>query len=157
MAKGTLKISPNNKSVFYRLSIVTFLVIIFISNLALTKSQSYAVATRHHIATDIGMKVLEEGGNAVDAAIAVAFALSVVNPSAGNLGGGGFMIIHLSNTKKTYALDYRERAPINSFEEMYQDNEGRGYKRIKFEFNTRFRCSWNSIWDVLRIRKFWNN
>ena len=130
MAKGTLKISPSNKSVFYRLSIVTFLVIIFISNLALTKSQSYAVATRHHIATDIGMKVLEEGGNAVDAAIAVAFALSVVNPSAGNLGGGGFMIIHLSNTKKTYALDYRERAPINSFEEMYQDNEGRVIKGL---------------------------
>ena len=130
MVKGTLNISPSNKSDFLRLPIIALLVVIFFSDFALTKSQSFAVATRHHIATDIGMKVLEEGGNAIDSAIAVAFALSVVNPSAGNLGGGGFMIIHLSNTKKTYALDYRERAPINSFEEMYQDNEGRVIKGL---------------------------
>ena len=130
MVKGTLKIRQSNKSNSYRLPKITFLVILFFSNLVLTESQSYAVATRHHIATDIGMKILEDGGNAVDAAIAVAFALSVVNPSAGNLGGGGFMIIHLSNSKTTYALDYRERAPINSFEEMYQDDEGKVIKGL---------------------------
>ena len=63
------------------------------------------------------MKVLEEGGNAIDAAVAVAFALAVVNPSAGNIGGGGFMLIHLAKNE-TISIDYRERAPIKSFENV---------------------------------------
>jgi len=70
------------------------------------------------------MKVLEEGGNAIDAAVAVAFALAVVNPSAGNLGGGGFMLLHLAETNETFSIDYRERAPNKSFEKMFQDNSG---------------------------------
>tara|TARA_B100000035_G_scaffold277489_1_gene255811 strand:+ start:3684 stop:5285 length:1602 start_codon:yes stop_codon:yes gene_type:complete len=89
-----------------------------------SKPESYAVATRHHLATDIGIEILEKGGNAVDAAVAVAFALAVVNPSAGNLGGGGFMIIHNSSSKSIKAIDYREKAPIKSFETMFQDSEG---------------------------------
>ena len=76
------------------------------------------------------MKVLEEGGNAIDAAIAVAFALAVVNPSAGNIGGGGFMLIHLAKTNETLSIDYRERAPAKSFEKMFQDDSGRVLKGL---------------------------
>ena len=76
------------------------------------------------------MKVLEEGGNAVDAAIAVAFALAVVNPSAGNLGGGGFMLIHLAKTNESLSIDYRERAPIKSYEKMFQDDSGKLLKGL---------------------------
>tara|TARA_B100000886_G_scaffold231242_1_gene161443 strand:+ start:188 stop:1720 length:1533 start_codon:yes stop_codon:yes gene_type:complete len=76
------------------------------------------------------MKVLEEGGNAIDAAVAVAFALAVVNPSAGNLGGGGFMLLHLAETNETLSIDYRERAPIKSFEKMFQDNSGKVVKGL---------------------------
>ena len=76
------------------------------------------------------MKVLENGGNAIDAAVAVAFALAVVNPSAGNLGGGGFMLIHLAETNETFSIDYRERAPMKSFEKMFQDNSGKVIKGL---------------------------
>mgnify|MGYP005706954499 FL=1 len=63
------------------------------------------VVTRHHLASDVGAKILKEGGNAFDSAIAVAFALAVVNPSAGNLGGGGFVIYFKNN--KFFTIDYR--------------------------------------------------
>ena len=76
------------------------------------------------------MKILEEGGNAIDAAVAVAFALAVVNPSAGNLGGGGFMLIHLAEKNETISIDYRERAPIKSFEKMFQDDSGKVIKGL---------------------------
>ena len=76
------------------------------------------------------MGVLEAGGNAVDAAVAVAFALSVVNPSAGNLGGGGFMLIHLAEREETIALDYRERAPKKSSQDMFLNAEGNVIKGL---------------------------
>ena len=76
------------------------------------------------------MKVLEDGGNAVDAAVAVAFALAVVNPSAGNLGGGGFMLIHISEKNETFSIDYRERAPLKSYEKMFQDSSGKVMKGL---------------------------
>ena len=124
MVRGILKISQINKIIITKHPVTAFFLtlLLFISSI---KADSYAVASRHHLATDIGMKVLEDGGNAVDAAIAVAFGLSVVNPSAGNLGGGGFMLLYLSETKETISIDYRERAPIKSFEKMFQDNSGK--------------------------------
>jgi gamma-glutamyltranspeptidase/glutathione hydrolase len=130
MVKGILKISPNSKIFISKyLLIAFFLTLLFFFSLFL-KAESYAVATRHHLATDIGMQVLEEGGNAVDAAVAVAFALAVVNPSAGNLGGGGFMLLHLAESNETFSIDYRERAPIKSFEKMFQDNSGKVIKGL---------------------------
>ena len=88
------------------------------------KSNNAVVVTRHHLATDIGAEILKNGGNAIDSAVAVAFALAVVNPSAGNLGGGGFMLYYDADDEKTFALDYRERAPQNATEKMFLNKEG---------------------------------
>ncbi len=81
------------------------------------------VATQHHEATKVGIEILKKGGNAVDAAVAVGFSLAVVLPRAGNLGGGGFMLIHEAKTKKTKALNYREMAPLQSSRDMYLNAE----------------------------------
>src|ERR1700758_2354046 len=75
-------------------------------------------------ATDAGVAVLESGGNAVDAAVAVGFALAVTHPSAGNLGGGGFMLIRLADGRTTF-LDFRERAPESASRNMYLDAAGK--------------------------------
>src|SRR5690242_11531708 len=74
-------------------------------------------------ATDIGVKVLQNGGNAVDAAVAVGFALAVTYPYAGNLGGGGFMLIRLADGRHTF-IDFRERAPGKASHDMYLDSKG---------------------------------
>src|SRR6516162_4370091 len=74
-------------------------------------------------ATDVGVKVLQEGGNAVDAAVAVGFALAVTYPYAGNLGGGGFMLIRFADGRSTF-IDFRERAPERATRDMYLDSTG---------------------------------
>ncbi len=80
------------------------------------------------LATDIGVEILKQGGNAVDASIAVGFALAVSYPRAGNLGGGGFMVIHLAKTEKLAAknitIDYREMAPSNAHKDLFLDDKG---------------------------------
>ena len=81
------------------------------------------VVSVHHLAADAGLRILEEGGNAVDAAVATGFALAVVHPSAGNLGGGGFMLIR-DHSGKTIFLDYREKAPLAATQNMYLDASG---------------------------------
>lgn len=78
------------------------------------------VVTREAHATDAGVAVLESGGNAIDAAVAIGFALAVAHPSAGNIGGGGFMLIRLASGRSTF-LDFRERAPAASTRGMYFD------------------------------------
>src|SRR5436305_15248650 len=82
------------------------------------------VVTRERHATDAGVKVLEDGGNAVDAAVAVGFALAVTHPSAGNIGGGGFMLIRLAAGRSTF-IDFRERAPGAASRNMYLDASGK--------------------------------
>jgi gamma-glutamyltranspeptidase / glutathione hydrolase len=81
------------------------------------------VVTAQHLASQVGVDVLRQGGNAVDAAIAVGYALAVVYPTAGNLGGGGFMTIRLADGKSTF-LDFRERAPKAATRDMYLDASG---------------------------------
>ncbi|MBM4359789.1 MAG: gamma-glutamyltransferase [Deltaproteobacteria bacterium] len=83
-----------------------------------------AVASQDRLATEIGLAVLRRGGNAVDAAIAVGFALAVTHPAAGNVGGGGFMVIRLADGTAS-ALDFRETAPGAATRNMYLDAEGR--------------------------------
>lgn len=84
------------------------------------KSKIGMVTTSHKIASEIGMQILKNGGNAFDAAVAVGFALAVVHPSAGNLGGGGFAVIH-TRGGQSFALDFREIAPKNATRDMYLD------------------------------------
>ncbi len=81
------------------------------------------VVTAQHLATDVGVEVLKNGGNAVDAAVAVGYALAVVYPTAGNIGGGGFMTIRMRDGKTTF-LDFRERAPLAATKGMYLDDKG---------------------------------
>ena len=81
------------------------------------------VVTAQHHATKIGVDVLKRGGNAIDAAVAVGYALAVVYPAAGNLGGGGFMTIQLADGSKTF-LDFREKAPLVATADMYLDGNG---------------------------------
>ena len=78
------------------------------------------VVTRERHATEAGIQILEAGGNAVDAAVAVGFALAVTHPSAGNIGGGGFMLIRLADGRTTF-IDFRERAPGAALRNMYID------------------------------------
>lgn len=81
------------------------------------------VVSVHHLAADAGVRILKEGGNAVDAAVATGFTLAVVHPAAGNLGGGGFMLIR-EHTGKSIFLDYREKAPLAATQTMYVDAKG---------------------------------
>ncbi|MDQ1639612.1 MAG: gamma-glutamyltranspeptidase / glutathione hydrolase [Pyrinomonadaceae bacterium] len=81
------------------------------------------VAATNQLAARVGVEVLQRGGNAIDAAVAIAFALAVTHPSAGNLGGGGFMMIRLKNGKTT-AIDYREMAPAAATRNIYLDQHG---------------------------------
>src|SRR5690606_7318030 len=82
-----------------------------------------AVVSAHPLASEVGKVILQQGGNAVDAAIAVQYALAVVYPNAGNLGGGGFMVIQTAEGKNT-TFDFRERAPHRATKDMYLDENG---------------------------------
>ena len=92
------------------------------------RAQHAMVVSIHHAATDAGVEVLHEGGNAVDAAVAVGFALAVVHPVAGNIGGGGFMLIRPSGRAlangQPHFLDFREKAPAAASANMYLDAQG---------------------------------
>ena len=87
------------------------------------REPSAMISTVDAYATRVGLSVLEDGGNAVDAAIAISFSLAVVNPEAGNIGGGGFMVIRLAGGEVS-TLDYRERAPEAASRDMYLDEQG---------------------------------
>src|SRR3989441_1458316 len=81
------------------------------------------IATDEELGSEAGVEILKRGGNAVDAAVAVAFALAVVEPAAGNIGGGGFMLVRLASGKTTF-FDYREVAPRKTTRDMYIDKDG---------------------------------
>jgi gamma-glutamyltranspeptidase/glutathione hydrolase len=81
------------------------------------------VVTAQHIASDVGATILRQGGNAIDAAVAVGYSLAVTHPCCGNLGGGGFMIIHLAGGKSTF-INFREKAPAAATADMYLDERG---------------------------------
>ncbi|MBT6319558.1 MAG: gamma-glutamyltransferase, partial [Porticoccaceae bacterium] len=87
-------------------------------------SETGMVVSQEIIASQVGADILSAGGNAVDAAVATGFALAVTLPRAGNLGGGGFMLVHLAEADKTIAIDYREMAPDEAHRDMFLDLEG---------------------------------
>jgi len=82
------------------------------------------VTSREKMASQVGADILKAGGNAVDAGVAVGFALAVTYPQAGNIGGGGFMVIHLAEENKSIAIDYREMAPSRAHRDMYLNEDG---------------------------------
>ena len=87
------------------------------------KSKHAMVVSAHPLASEIGLQIIKNGGNAVDAAVAVQFALAVVYPNAGNIGGGGFFV-YRSNEGECSSLDFREKAPLNAHRDMYLDSLG---------------------------------
>ena len=92
------------------------------------------VVSQRMIASEVGAEILAQGGNAVDAAVATGLALAVVLPRAGNLGGGGFMVIYLKEEDKTIAIDYREKAPSAATRDLFLDENG-DYDRKKAQFS----------------------
>ena len=99
------------------------------ASVAPVAAQNGMVVSAQHLATQVGVDVLKRGGNAVDAAVAVGYALAVVYPAAGNLGGGGFMTIQLADGRKTF-VDFRETAPKAATANMYLDKDGNVIKGI---------------------------
>lgn len=87
-------------------------------------SKKGMVSTQDRIAAQVGADILARGGNAVDAAVATGFALAVTHPQAGNLGGGGFMLVYLAEETRTVALDFREMAPAGASRDMYLNAQG---------------------------------
>ena len=92
------------------------------------------VASQEAIATKVGVGILRQGGNAIDAAVAVGFVLAVTLPRAGNLGGGGFMVIHHSSRGETFALDYREKAPVRAHRDLFLGPDGE-LDKVKARFS----------------------
>lgn len=86
-------------------------------------AQNGIVASAHPVASQVGVDILKAGGNAIDAAVAVQFALAVVHPSAGNIGGGGFLVLR-DKDGKSYSIDFREKAPGKGHADMYLDKDG---------------------------------
>jgi gamma-glutamyltranspeptidase/glutathione hydrolase len=101
------------------------------------ESSQGMVVSAQRLASEVGVDILKQGGNAVDAAVAVGYALAVTHPCCGNIGGGGFMLIHLANGKDT-VIDFRETAPLAALPDMYLDKAGKvipdasseGYKAV---------------------------
>jgi gamma-glutamyltranspeptidase/glutathione hydrolase len=93
------------------------------ASIAPVAAENGMVVSAQHLATRIGVDVLRRGGNAIDAAVAVGYALAVVHPAAGNLGGGGFMTLQLADGRKTF-IDFREKAPLAATADMYLDKSG---------------------------------
>jgi gamma-glutamyltranspeptidase / glutathione hydrolase len=107
---------------------IALLVSFAVAHVAIAQDETPATADHamvvsvHHDATDAGVAILKQGGNAVDAAVATGFALAVVHPVAGNIGGGGFMLVHLAKgPKHDLFIDYRETAPAAASRDMYLD------------------------------------
>ncbi|QYJ92233.1 gamma-glutamyltransferase [Shewanella spartinae] len=91
------------------------------------------VASQEAVATQVGVDILKQGGNAVDAAVGVGFALAVTLPRAGNIGGGGFMLVHLAEGNKTVAIDYREVAPKRAHKDIFLNEQGDAVAKLSRE------------------------
>ena len=116
------------KILFNSLMLKVFLIMLFLVQLVFAvskpqKSKNGMVVSASDLATKVGVQILKAGGNAVDAGVAVGFALAVTYPYAGNLGGGGFMVLHLKDGKNT-TIDFREKAPLSAKKDMFLNEEG---------------------------------
>ena len=112
-------------------SFITFSILLFVltttadaAGRKATRGYNGAVASSSAIASEVGVQILKDGGNAIDAAVATAFAMAVTHPTAGNIGGGGFLIYHGADGE-TAAFDFREKAPLAATRDMYLDENGK--------------------------------
>ena len=129
-----MQIKINNKITFKKITLLS-LVLAFTHSALFAQSKSVLlepvsgsqgmVSSQENLASTVGLDILKQGGNAVDSAVAVGFALAVTYPQAGNLGGGGFMMVYLAKEKKTIAIDYREMAPAAAHRDMFLDKDGK--------------------------------
>ncbi|MCK0746625.1 gamma-glutamyltransferase [Chromohalobacter nigrandesensis] len=94
------------------------------------EGQHGMAATSHYLASKIARDVMQDGGNAVDAAVTAGFALAVTQPRSGNIGGGGFMLISDEKSDKVIAIDYREKAPGAAYETMFQNDQGEAVSEL---------------------------
>lgn len=97
------------------------------------KAKQGMVVSAHYLASEVGRDILKKGGNAIDATVATAFALAVTYPSAGNIGGGGFLVYH-SNDGQTTSFNFREKAPLQSDSEMFLDDDGKLKENMRRTF-----------------------
>jgi len=113
------------KKIFGTITFITVLLLQFSCTKAPqpVSAENGMVVSTSSYASKVGVEILKKGGNAIDAAVAVGFALAVTYPSAGNLGGGGFMVIHLADGKNI-TIDYREKAPLSAYRNMYLNETG---------------------------------
>jgi gamma-glutamyltranspeptidase / glutathione hydrolase len=113
----------------YRYHLISIIILFVLLNSSVfasarpISSKNGMVVSASSLASEVGVQILKDGGNAVDASVAVGFALAVTYPYAGNIGGGGFMVIHLNNGKNA-TIDYREKAPLSAHKDMYLDENG---------------------------------
>lgn len=108
-------------------------IIVYNSQFHPTLARNGMVVSQEHHASEAGLEILKKGGNAVDAAVATGFALAVSHPQAGNLGGGGFMMVYLKEEDRVIALDYREMAPAKAHRDMFLNENGDVDKqRVRF-------------------------
>ena len=105
------------------------------------------VVSQNYLSSDIGVEILNQGGNAVDAAIAVGFSLAATLPRAGNIGGGGFMQIYIESDKTILSIDFRSTAPSLATGELYQELKSNDddVTRKGYKGNC---CAWYSCWPV---------
>jgi gamma-glutamyltranspeptidase/glutathione hydrolase len=131
-----------NTKDFIKNILITFaLIISLLLQVACTKTpepvsaRNGMVVSTSSYASKVGVEILKKGGNAIDAAVAVGFALAVTYPSAGNIGGGGFMVIHLADGKNT-TIDFREKAPLSAHRDMYLNEAGEFLPDLSLEGTT---------------------
>ena len=116
-----MRILTYSKYAFY--IFILFHVLIIGASKDPVRAKNGMVVSASDIASKVGIEILKKGGNAVDAAVAVGFTLAVTHPSAGNIGGGGFMVIHLADSLNT-TIDFREKAPLAAYKDMYLNEKG---------------------------------
>ena len=124
--------SIKKRSFFFSYPIFVSVLIpfLYISTISAKQLSQAAIATAHPIATQAGIQILNQGGNAFDAAVAISATLAVVEPFSSGIGGGGFWLLHDAKTKKNIMVDGREKAPLASTRTMFQDNHGEVIKGI---------------------------